>query len=53
MIYATALVKRTGWIVAGVLGLLLPAGEILAFPYSPSTLTFSASGGPLVLRRKR
>ena len=40
-----ALVKRTGWIIAGVLGLLLPAGELLAFPYSPSTLTFTAAEG--------
>lgn len=40
-----ALVKRTGWITAGVLGLLLPAGELLAFPYSPSTLTFTAAEG--------
>jgi hypothetical protein len=45
MIQAKALVKRTGWIVAGILGLLLPAGEILAFPYSPSTLTFTAAQG--------
>jgi BACON domain-containing protein/fibronectin type III domain protein len=40
-----ALVKRTGWIVAGILGLLLPAGEISALPYSPATLTFTASQG--------
>jgi len=40
-----ALVNRTGWIVAGILGLLLPAGEILAFPYAPSTLTFTAAAG--------
>jgi hypothetical protein len=40
-----ALVKRTGWIVAGILGLLLPAGEILAFPYAPTTLTFTAAEG--------
>jgi hypothetical protein len=45
MIQPKALVKRTGWIVAGILGLLLPAGEILAFPYAPSTLTFTAAGG--------
>jgi hypothetical protein len=45
MIQSKALVKRTGWIVAGILGLLLPAGEILAFPYSPSTLTFTAAEG--------
>jgi hypothetical protein len=45
MIQAKALVKRTGWIVAGILGLLLPTGEILAFPYSPSTLTFTAAQG--------
>ena len=45
MIQPKALVKRTGWIVAGVLGLLLPAGEILAFPYSPPTLTFTAKEG--------
>lgn len=40
-----ALVTRTGWIVAGIFGLLLPAGELLAFPYSPSTLTFTAAEG--------
>jgi hypothetical protein len=45
MIQPKALVKRTGWIVAGILGLLLPAGELLAFPYSPSTLTFTAAEG--------
>jgi Viral BACON domain len=45
MIQPKALVKRTGWIVAGILALLLPAGEILAFPYSPSTLTFTAQEG--------
>ena len=45
MIQPKALVKRTGWIVAGILGLLLPAGEILAFPYAPTTLTFTAAEG--------
>jgi len=40
-----ALVKRTGWIVAGILGLLLPAGEIWAFPYTPTTITFTAAEG--------
>ena len=40
-----ALIKRTGWIVAGILGLLLPTGEILAFPYTPTTLTFTAAEG--------
>lgn len=45
MIQPTAPVKRIGWVVAGILGLLLPAGEILAFPYSPSTLTFTAAQG--------
>jgi hypothetical protein len=45
MIQPKALVKRTGWIVAGILAMLLPAGEILAFPYAPSTLTFTAAEG--------
>ena len=45
MIQPKALFKRTGWIVAGIFGLLLPAGEILAFPYSPATLTFTATEG--------
>jgi hypothetical protein len=45
MIQPKALVKHTGWIVAGIFGVLLSAGEIWAFPYSPSSLTFSASGG--------
>ena len=40
-----ALVKRTGWIVAGILALLLTAGEISAFPYAPTTLTFTAAEG--------
>jgi hypothetical protein len=45
MFQPKSLVKRTGWFVAGILGLLLPAGEILAFPYSPSTLSFTAAEG--------
>lgn len=45
MLQPKTLVKRTGWIVAGILGLLLPAGEILAFPYTPNTLTFTAAEG--------
>lgn len=45
MIQPTSPVKRTGWIVAGILGLLLPAGEILAFPYAPTTLAFTAAEG--------
>lgn len=45
MIQLNALFKRTGWVVAGIFGLLLPAGEILAFPYSPATLTFTATEG--------
>jgi len=45
MMQAQAQVKRTGWVVAGILGLLLPAGEILAFPYAPNTLTFTAAEG--------
>ncbi len=45
MTQPNALAKRTGWIVAGILALFLPAGEILAFPYTPSTLTFTAAGG--------
>ena len=45
MIQPKALVQRTGWIVAGILGLFLPAGEILAFPYAPNTLTFTAAEG--------
>jgi len=40
-----ALITRTGWIVAGMLGVLLPAGEIVAFPYAPNTLTFTAPEG--------
>jgi hypothetical protein len=45
MLQPKALFKRTGWIVAGILGVLLPAGEILAFPYSPATLTFTVAEG--------
>ena len=45
MLQPKTLVKRTGWIAAGILGLLLPAGEILAFPYAPTTLTFAAEEG--------
>lgn len=45
MMQPKALFKRTGWIVAGILGLLLPAGEILAFPHSPATLTFTVAEG--------
>ena len=45
MLQPMALVQRTGWIVTGILGLLLPAGEILAFPYAPNTLTFTAAEG--------
>ncbi len=45
MIQPKALIKRTGWIVAGILAMLLPAGEILAFPYDPATLTFTAAEG--------
>ena len=45
MIQPKALIKRTGWIVAGILGLFLPAGEISAFPYTPPTLTFTAAEG--------
>ena len=45
MMQTQAQVKRTGWVVAGILGLLLPAGEILAFPYAPNTLTFTAAEG--------
>jgi len=40
-----ALTKRIHWIVAGILGSLLPAGEIWAFPYAPTTLTFTAAEG--------
>lgn len=40
-----ALTTRINWIVAGILGLLLPAGELLAFPYAPTTLTFTAAEG--------
>lgn len=40
-----AMVNRTWWIVTGILGLLLPGGEILAFPYTPTTLTFTAAVG--------
>ncbi|MDE3050024.1 MAG: hypothetical protein KGJ48_09010 [Nitrospirota bacterium] len=47
MILSKALVKHTGWIVAGMVGLLLPAGEISAFPYSPTTLTFTAAQGTI------
>jgi hypothetical protein len=45
MLQPKTLVKRIGWIAAGILGLLLPAGEILAFPYAPTTLTFAAAEG--------
>ena len=45
MIRSKAPVKRTGWIIAGILSLLFPGGEILAFPYSPTTLTFTAAEG--------
>ena len=41
----TALIKHTGWLIAGILGLLLHAGEVLAFPYTPTTLTFTATDG--------
>lgn len=37
--------QHTGWIVVGVLGLLLSAGELWAFPYAPSALTFTAAEG--------
>ena len=37
--------NRTRWIIAGILALLLPVGEILAFPYAPSTLTFTVVEG--------
>ena len=45
MIQPKSLVTRAGWIVAGMLGLLLPAGELLAFPYAPATLSFTAAEG--------
>ena len=45
MLQPKTLFKRTGWIIAGILGLLLPAGEIWAFPYAPATLTFAAAEG--------
>jgi len=45
MLQPKTLFKRTGWIIAGILGLLLPAGEIWAFPYAPATLTFTAAEG--------
>ena len=45
MIQPTALFIRTVLIVAGILGGLLSTGEIWAFPYSPSTLTFTAAVG--------
>ena len=41
----TALVKGTGWIVAVMLGIVLSAGELLAFSYAPSTITFTAAEG--------
>lgn len=40
-----ALTKYTGWLIGGILGLFLHAGEVLAFPYSPTTLTFTAADG--------
>jgi len=45
IIQSNALITRAGWIVAGMLSLLLPAGELLAFPYTPATLTFTATEG--------
>lgn len=45
IIQPKAWVNGTGWIVAGMLGLVLSAGELLAFPYAPSTLTFTAEEG--------
>ena len=41
----TTLIKHTGWLIAGILGLLLYTGEVLAFPYTPTTLTFTATDG--------
>ena len=45
MIEPKALDNRAGWIVAGILGVLLSAGELAAFPYAPGTLTFTAMEG--------
>ena len=41
----TALIKHTGWLIAVILSVLLSTGEALAFPYTPSTLTFTAADG--------
>lgn len=41
----TTLIRHTGWLIAGILGLFLYAGEVLAFPYTPTTLTFTATDG--------
>jgi hypothetical protein len=40
-----AQVNRIGWIVAGMLGVFLSAGDVGAFSYSPSTLTYTALEG--------
>jgi Viral BACON domain/Fibronectin type III domain len=45
MRHPTTLIKHTGWLIAGILGLLLHAGEVLAFPYAPTTLIFTATDG--------
>ena len=45
MLQVKSLGKRRSWIIAGILALLLPVGEILAFPYAPSTLTFTVVEG--------
>ena len=45
IIQSKALVKRTGSIIAGILGVILSAIELSAFPYAPSTLTFTATEG--------
>lgn len=37
--------KRTCWFLSVLLGLMLFAGELFAFPYAPSTLTFTAASG--------
>lgn len=45
MLQPKILVIRAIWIIAGILGLLLPVGEIWAFPYTPTTLAFTAAEG--------
>ncbi|TKS57740.1 MAG: hypothetical protein EWM72_03467 [Nitrospira sp.] len=45
MTTSNTFVTRTGWFLSVLLGLMLFAGELFAFPYAPSTLTFIAASG--------